>query len=444
MNQVTEAYVTAHQNLAQNLAGQSVAWVRQMREQGLSRLQTAGFPTTRDEAWKYTNVRPITKHRFTPATPQRDGLSLDDTRRFALPGLNSHRLVFVNGHFSQALCDLSGLPEGLFVGSLASALERDAAAVEPYLGRCAPENSHGFDALNSAFLTDGAYIRIDSDCVLERPVEILCVSSSDGEDLMNLPRNLIIAGAGSQSIIIERYVAAGGARYLTNSMTELFCAADSTVEHYKLQQEDINAFHVGGLYLRQERSSRFTSHNIAIGGSLVRNALYADLADEGVECNLNGLYLGTGRQHLDNYTHIDHSKPNCTSREFYKGILDGRARAVFHGRIVVHADAQHTDAQQENKNLLLSRDAEVDTKPQLEIYADDVKCAHGATVGQLDADAMFYLRSRGVEENAARSILTYAFANDVLERVSVAPIRVELEKKLTSRLLDGRHLENPS
>lgn len=442
MDPLTQTYVTTHASVVPGLAGQSVSWVRQLRARGLSRFESTGFPTARDEAWKYTNVRPITKQTFTHAPRRKDGPGLDQGKCLDLPKPNGHRLVFVNGHFCESLSDLSGLPEGARVVSLATVLDRDAAELEPYLGSLAPENSHGFSALNTAFLTDGAYIRLAPGCTVECPIELFYAASNGEENLVNVPRNLIVAGAGSSGVIIERYASLGAGSYLTNSVTELLCAADSEVEHYKLQQENTNAFHVGGLYVHQEKDSQFTSHNVTLGGSLVRNDVHAVLAAEGAQCWLNGLYLGKGRQHVDNYTWIDHAKPSGTSREFYKGILDERARAVFHGRIVVQTDAQHTDAKQENKNLLLSRDAEVDTKPQLEIYADDVKCAHGATVGQLDPDQVFYLRSRGVDEPTARSFLTYAFANDVLERIGLVPIRVELEQALRSRLLDGHHLED--
>lgn len=442
MTSLVEGYVTAHARLAEDFPGQSVDWVRQFRESSLRHLQAVGFPVTREEAWKYTDVRPILKHAFSPAATGDNGLSAEDIADLKVPRHGSHRLVFVNGHFSSQLSDVGSLPPGAWVGNLSSALEHDADVLESHLGRYVPKDLHGFAALNSAFLTDGAYISLGVGCALDRPIELVYVVSPDGESQVNMPRNLIIADGGSRCHIIERYLTLGARRYLTSSITELHCGSGCVIEHYKLQQEDIGAYHVGGLYVQQQRNSQFTAHNIALGGSIVRNDLHTLLVEQGAVCQLNGLYVCKGRQHMDNYTQIDHAKPDCTSREMYKGILDGRARAVFRGGIVVHTDAQHTDARQENRNLLLSHGAEVDTKPQLEIYADDVKCAHGATVGQLDPDQVFYLRTRGVDDKTARRFLTFAFANDILQRVRLTSVRSEIEEAVTSSLLDGHRLED--
>jgi Fe-S cluster assembly protein SufD len=282
--------------------------------------------------------------------------------------------------------------------------------------------------------TDGAYIHLGRGARLAKPIHLLYVTTGAGGPLLSQPRNLVVAEEDSQAILIENYVAVGEAAYFTNALTEVVVGPHAMIEHYRLQEEGTKAYHIGGLHAHLDRDGRFTAHGIDLGGRLVRNDLRSVLDAEGAECHLNGLYVIGGRQHVDNHTHIDHAKPRGTSREFYKGVLDGRSRAVFHGRVVVHPDAQHTDAQQVNNNLLLSRDAEADTKPQLEIYADDVKCAHGATVGQLDPDALFYLRSRAVDEAAARDLLTYAFARDVLSRLRLEPVRSQLERNLAAKL----------
>ncbi len=433
-----EALLEARAGVA--LPAVRVPWVERVREGGVSRLRQVGFPTIRDEDWRYTNVRSIERAAFAPA-PTQHGLRTDALAALSIAGLTSYRAVFVNGRFAADLSELGGLPSGITLTGLADALEHDAEALETVLGSCAPQTVHGFAALNAAYLLDGAYVRFAPNTAAERPIELLFVSTGADHALVAQPRNLIVAEQGARGTVIERYVALGGARYFTNAVTELVARPGAALEHYKLQEEDESAYHVAGVYVRQERDSRVVSNNVAVGAALARTDIRVSLQAEGAHCDLNGLYLGSGRQHIDNLTRVDHVKPHCSSAEFYKGVLDGRARAVFQGRVVVHADAQHTDAQQENKNLLLSPDAEVDTKPQLEIYADDVKCSHGATVGQLDANALFYLRSRAIDEQTARGLLTYAFAHDVINRLGLAPIRQLLERELTTKLFDGRQIE---
>ena len=365
----TNAYVDmfAHANKA--LPGSSEAWVQQVREKALARFAEQGFPTRRDEDWKYTNVAPIEKAVFKLPERGLNGVSQEQLDDFLFRDLLCHRLVFVNGHYSQALTALGAVPDGVTIDSLAQTLTNRPDALRPYLKQQAIDEKYGFAALNTAFLSDGAYVHVPADTIVPLPIHVLFVSTEDGEETLVQPRNLIVAEKNSQVTIIESYISLAETRYLTNAVTEVLVDEDCAIEHFKLGQESSKAFHIGGLYVQQQANSRFTSHNITLGGALVRNDIQECLAAEGAECVLNGLYLVTGRQHVDNHTDIDHAQPRCTSREFYKGVLDGRARAVFNGRIVVRQDAQHTDAQQENKNLLLSRDAEVDTKPQLEIYA---------------------------------------------------------------------------
>jgi Fe-S cluster assembly protein SufD len=313
--------------------------------------------------------------------------------------------------------------------------------LEPYLARYARYQDHSFVALNTAFIEDGAFVSIPSGKIVEEPIHLFFVSTAAGEATVSHPRNLILVGNDSQVTIVESYVGLNHGVTWTNAVTEIVVGESAVVEHYKLQWEREEAFHTATLQVHESRSSNFTSHSVALGGSLVRNEVNVALDGEGGECTLNGLYLATGRQHVDNHTRIDHVKPHCTSRELYKGVLEGKARGVFNGKIYVHKAAQKTDARQTNKNLLLSADASVDTKPQLEIYNNDVKCTHGSTIGQLDEDALFYLRARGIGLETARSLLTYGFISDIVGRIKLASIRDQLESFVTTRLEQRSHLK---
>jgi Fe-S cluster assembly protein SufD len=315
------------------------------------------------------------------------------------------------------------------VGGLARALAAAPADLEPCLGRIADPAAGGFVALNTAFINDGAYVRVDPGVCLDRPVHLVFAITGTDE-VMTAPRILIVAGDNSRVAVIEHYVGLSGGAYLTNAVTEIVAGAGAHVEHCKIQLESTSAYHVATVQAHLDRGSRCVSRNFSLGARLARNDINAVLNGAGAECAMDGLFLAGGRQHVDNHTCIDHAVPDCTSRERYKGVLDGRARGVFNGRIVVRQDAQHTDAHQSNHNLLLSDDAEVDTKPQLEIFADDVRCSHGATVGNLDNDALFYLRSRGLDEPFARGLLTYAFMREVIDAVDAVPLRTALTDRV--------------
>lgn len=434
-------YASELVSLAARTLGNAKPWVRSLRDDAARQFAELGFPSARHEDWKYTNVAPLEKAGFKPATAGLNGATRDQVQSVGFADLAAYRLVFVNGHYSPALSAPGDLPKGLRIASIADTLHGAPDLLAGHLGHYVTPRTTNFAMLNTAFLADGAYIHIDKGTTIAHPVHLVFLTTPEGESLLIQPRNLVIAEEGSSATIVEQYATIGTARYFTNAVTEVTVGPGAKIEHYRLQQESTAAYHIGGLYVQQNHDSRFASHAFDLGGLLVRNDLVNTLAAEGAECVLNGLYIVDGRGHVDNHTHVDHLKPHGTSREFYKGVLDGRARAVFNGRVVVHANAQQTDAQQMNNNLLLSRDAEVDTKPQLEIYADDVKCSHGATVGQLDEDSLFYLRARGVDEAAARDLLTFAFANDILARIGLAPIRRQLEEQLTVKLLRGRRLE---
>jgi Fe-S cluster assembly protein SufD len=419
--------------VAPMLPGSRVPWLVRARDAALARFAQTGFPTTRDEEWKYTNVAAIEKRSFTSslqAVGREAPLQLD-----AL-ALSRYRLVFIDGRYSPALSAISSLPAGVTLESLAAALERAPDALERLIGEDSRQTVFG--ALNTAFMADGAYLYLPRGTAIEEPIHLLFVAGT--KDAAIHPRNLIVAEEGSQATVIEHYAGADGLAYFTNAVTQIVAAGNATVEHYKLQQEPVQAFHISGIHAAQGGGSRFLSHSVSIGAAIARNDISTTFDDEGCEATLNGLYLARGRQHVDHHTRIDHAKPNGTSREYYRGLLDGASRGVFNGKVIVHPQAQRTDAHQVNHNLLLSKDAEVDTKPQLEIYADDVKCTHGATVGQLDDAQLFYLRSRGVEEAVARSLLVYAFARDVIERIRIASLRVQLEEMLLSRLPQGERI----
>lgn len=433
-----DSYLAALGDVRARMPGAGTAWIKQLRATGETSFAERGFPTTRDEQWKYTNVAPMLRQSFAPAVDGAMSLASLEYETL-LNDLPTHRLVFVNGWFAPSL-SRNGHCAGATITNLAAALA-GFDGLEGYLGSAMPAQLPGFAALNTAFLGDGAYVRVRHGQAVAQPIHLIFVATGDSASLLVQPRNLIVVERAAQVAIIEHYVTIGEARHLTNAVTEVIADADSVVEHYRVQQQGGKASHIGGLHVRQARASRFTSHAIDMGGLLVRHDLVSVLEDEAAECHLNGLYVVDGRSHVDNHTQVEHAKPRGTSREYYKGVLGGRGRAVFNGRVVVRPDAQKTDAQQMNNNLLLSDDAEIDTKPELEIYADDVICSHGATVGQLDMDALFYLRSRAIDEATARDLLTYAFAHDVLSRMPLVPLRTALERRLTQRLLQGRDIK---
>jgi len=431
-----DRYLADFERFEKNGAAKEPSWVHQIRKAAISRFAELGFPTTQHEEWKYTSVSPIVKVPFRPAGYEPDGLTKESLSLHTLGQAASAQLVFVNGRYSPALSSLGSLPDGVKAGSLATALSGDPAAVEPHLARHAGYQGHPFVALNTAFIQDGAFVSIPKGKVVERPIHLLFVSTHDrrGTATVSHPRNLILAGDDSQTMIVESYIGLNNALYFTNVVTEIVAGESAVVAHYKLQRESEEAFHISTVQASLNHSSNFSSHSVDLGGALVRNDVNAVLDGKGIECTLDGLYMVAGRQHVDNHTRIDHVKPHCSSRELYKGVLGGRSKGVFNGKIYVHKDAQKTDAKQTNKNLLLSEDAVINTKPQLEIYADDVKCTHGTTIGQLDQEAIFYLRSRGIDLEAARGLLTYAFASEMIGRIKVEPVRAQLEHLLLARL----------
>lgn len=417
-------------------------WLQSLRAQGMDRFEALGFPTTKNEDWHFTSVAPIAERMFHVARAGEAGISSEgstagivaraDLERFTFGQPAWHTLVFVNGEFSPDLSSCAGAGEKVRVNSLAKAVRSGIGRPERHLGKIAAFNRHAFTALNTAFIQDGALVELQADAVVDQPIHLIFVSEGEGEAVSH-PRNLIVAAQNSRATIIESYVSIRDNCYFTNAVTEISLGEGARVDHYKIQRESEKAFHVGTTQIRQERDSQLHSFSFAVGGSLARTNIYTSLAGAAASCTLNGLYLADGVQHIDNQTVIEHIAPNCPSHEVYKGVLDGRSHGVFNGKVYVHPEAQKTDGKQSNNNLLLSPTARVDTKPQLEIFADDVKCTHGATVGRLDEVAMFYLNSRGIGRETARILLTYAFAADVLETIELQSMKEELEKMVLSR-----------
>lgn len=429
-----DVYFASFAALEQRLAGSEPSWLGPIRKAAMDRFAELGFPTTRQEAWRFTNVAPIVNTRFQPARFESHSMIAERLKVSPFADLGCSRLVFVNGTYAPQLSTLDRLPKGVRVASLAAALRTGGSELERHLARYASYDAHPFVALNTAFIEDGAFVEIPKGRVLEEPIYLLFLSTGGGEPTVAHPRNLILVGRESQVMLVEAHLGLNGAAYFTNAVTEVAVDESAVVNYCRLQLESEQAYHVGTLQVQQARSSSLSAFSISLGAALARQEVNAVLGGEGAECYLNGLYVAGGRQHIDNYTTIDHAKPHASSREVYKGVLDDKAAGVFHGRIVVRKDAQKTDAKQSNKNLLLSDDATVNTKPQLEIYADDVKCTHGATIGQMDQEAVFYLRSRGIGRQEARSMLTYAFANEVISQIKFEPMRARLTEALFWRL----------
>ena len=410
------------------------AWLTSRRVAAAHQLLAEGFPTTRDEDFRFTNVAPLATKAYPAADVPPARASLDALRAEAtVPGLDAHEIVFVNGRFAPELSSIDGIPAGVRLTSLASSIGADPALVESLWDRTIKFPMKGFTPLNTALAGDGAILVVDPEVVVERPIHLLFLSSAPVPFGASV-RNLIRVGHHAQVRIVESYTGEAGQEYFTNAITELIGADESRIEYCRVQRESTSAHHVSGTHLHLGRAAVFASESLSLGGAIVRNDVNAVLAAEGISCTLNGLYLVDGDRLVDNHTTIDHAKPHCESHELYKGILDDRGRGVFNGKIFVREDAQKTDAKQTNQVMLLSDDATIDTKPQLEIFADDVKCTHGATIGQLDEAQKFYLKSRGIGEEHARAILLHAFAADIVERIEVEALRTHLERMLLERL----------
>jgi Fe-S cluster assembly protein SufD len=427
-----EAWESSQRTAARDLP----AWVARVRKDALGAFEQLGFPTTDEEDWKYTNVAPIARTDFAPADPANaQALDANASREFAYEEASGSRLVFVDGIFSAELSSLDANLAGVVVTNLRDALTGEhESIVRERLGRGAEFNADGFNALNTAFLDDGAFIFLPKGAQLAAPLHLLFIATESRERTLTNARVLVVAGRDASATIIESYESAGEASNFTNAVVEVFVGEGARVRHFKVQRESARAFHVATTAAQLERASSYDLTTITLGARLSRHGINVRMAQEGAECWVDGLYLVGASQHADTHSVIDHIAPRCTSHQIYKGILDGDARAVFNGKVYVRPGAQGTDAQQTNKNLLLSLDARVDTKPQLEIFADDVKCAHGATVGQLDEEELFYLKSRGLHDELARNLLTYGFAEELVEKIKIDSIKRQLDEAILNRL----------
>ncbi|MDL4863554.1 Fe-S cluster assembly protein SufD [Halomonas elongata] len=411
--------------------GDEPTWIAARRQAGAARFEALGFPHRRVEEWKYTDVRDIARNDF--VLTENADFSPAAAAALTLP-LDAHRLTFVDGVFAPALSDLGSLPEGVQVLPLSRALEENHEAVGGPLGRLTGVDFSSFAALNTAFMEEGAVVRLAPRTVVDKPIVLQFLSRAGEQDVMSHPRILVEAGGRSEATLIEHHVGEAEAANFTNLVEEIILERGAILTHYKLQEAPLKDRHIASIHVEQARDSRYVSFNLNLGGGLVRNDLVSELNGEGAEAIYNGLFYGQGRQHVDNHTLVNHNAPHTFSRENYKGILDDRAHGVFNGKVIVKRDSQQIEADQSNANLLLSDRAEIDTKPELEIYADDVKCAHGATTGQLDEEAVYALRTRGIDEQTARGLLTLAFAGEVMELVNLDAVSERVELAVAGKL----------
>ncbi|HEX8916139.1 MAG TPA: Fe-S cluster assembly protein SufD [Humisphaera sp.] len=416
-------------------AAAAPAWLTDLRKAGMARFAEAGFPTTKQEEWRFTNVAPIARTEFRLAGPEDDTGAAEAVEQYTFRGEAAAELVFVNGHFRPDLSDRGRLPAGATLTSLAEAVATHEDVVRPHLGRHADVNANPFVALNTGFVRDGAFLHLRKGVAVEGPVHLLFVTTGAGEGsapIVSHPRVLVVADANSEVTLVKSFVGTPGAHWC-NPVTEVYCGPGARVDHYKLEHDSADAFHVSTLQVKLDRDASFVSHSATIGGRLTRNDHNVVLGGQGASTTLNGLVILSGNDHCDNHTLLDHAAPNCPSHELFKHVLDGKSMAVFKGKILVRNPAQKTDSKQTSKSLLLSDLATMEAMPSLEIYADDVKCTHGSTTGPVDEDQVFYLRSRGVNYEAARHLLTYAFAADVTRRIKVAPVRQRLESFMAAQ-----------
>ena len=426
------------QELFDQLDGRTLGpkWLVPIRKAAVARFADAGFPSTKDEDWRFTNVDRIRDLAFKPrfeATTMGEIPSLASISH--LGTLDAHRLVFVDGVYAPDLSDPIVAGDGLTVCDMKHAFETDPLHLQEHVTRYSQHDQNAFTALNTAYFSEGAVIRLGRKAVAPKPIHLVFLATGVEEGITTHPRNLVTVESGASVTLVEEYVSlGGGAPTLTNAVSEFEVGDNAYVEHIKIQDEAIESFHVAGIYAQLGRDCRFRSHSLALGAALSRNNIRTRLNGSGLECVLNGLYLTKGEQVADHHMIVDHAQPHCESHEYFNGILDDKSRGVFHGRILVRQHAQKTDAKQTNKNLLLSDDATVNTKPQLEIYADDVKCTHGATIGQMDEEAIFYLRARGVPHAVARRMLMHAFAGEIIDRIEFESIRECLDQTVWRRL----------
>jgi len=429
---IKEWYISKFTEFEKTLNGEKTSDLHKVRKDAISKFGALNVPTQKDEEWKYTNISPLLKYNFSPISAKAN-VSSELISNYLFDMMEHSLLVFVNGVFSPELSKLIDIPKGVEIGSLADAIKNNNPVAKKHLGKYAENENYFFTTLSSAFTKDGAFVYIPDGNVVEDPIHIIFLTKSGSEKIITQPRNLFVAGKNSQVTIIEHFIFDEDSVYFTNSVTEIVADENSNVDHIKLQEESKKAFHVARMEVDQERNSNFSSHLISDGAEISRNDFNARFNDEDSECMLNGLFMIDGEQLFDAHTMIDHAKPRCSSHEHYKGILQDKSKGVFNGKVMVRQDAQKTNAFQENNTILLSDDALMNTKPQLEIFADDVKCSHGATIGKLNDEAKFYLKSRGIGEESATAILIHAFASDVITSIKIPALRDYLEEIISKR-----------
>jgi len=429
-----EFYINNFKKYESGLNGESKSFIHKLRKEAIKHFESSNFPTQKNEEWKYTDVSPITKQNFVPAVNSTElNFSTEEIAKYFFTGFDSYLLVFVNGIYNEKLSRIGEVSNGVRIGSLKKMVKEDQQLIEKYLGNLAViENS--FNSLNTAYSVDGLFVHLPENKIVEKPIQVLFINSSEKEAVLSSPRNLIIAEKNSQVRIITHYKGVSDQAYLSNNVTEVFADDESNVSIYKIQNELDDAYHIDKVQAKQGKKSVFSHYNITFGGAIVRNDINTVHDGENIETHYYGLYMINGKQHVDNHTFVDHAMPNCMSNELYKGILDENSHGVFNGKIIVRQDAQKTNAYQQNKTILLSKTATIDTKPQLEIFADDVKCSHGATVGHLDEVSEFYIRSRGVPQELAKSMLIRAFANDVIESINIDPLKEQINHMIFEHL----------
>ena len=429
---IKKYFISKFNDFEKTLNGEKTSDFHKVRKDAISKFGLLNVPTQKDEEWKYTNISPLLKHNFSPI-PVKADVSQELINKFLFDKMEHSLIVFVNGVFSPELSKLIDIPKGVKIGSLAEAIKDGNPIAKKHLGKYADNENYFFTAMSTAFTRDGAFVYVPDGKIVEDPIHIIFLTKSGSEKIITQPRNLFVAGKNSQVTIIEHFISDEDSVYFTNSVTEIVADENAIVDHIKLQEESKKAFHIARMEVDQERSSNFSSHLISHGAELSRNDFNAIFNDEGSECMLNGLFMIDGEQLFDAHTLIDHAKPHCSSHEHYKGILQDKSKGVFNGKVMVRQDAQKTNAFQENNTILLSDDAVMNTKPQLEIFADDVKCSHGATIGKLNDEAKFYLKSRGIGEESATAILIHAFASDVITAIKIPALRDYLEEIISKR-----------
>ncbi len=428
-------YLSVHEAFEKNQASRQPKWLRSIQSEAIEAFRSQGFPTLRSEQWKYTDVRPIAAGLFQPnfATPNGQ-IGKQQIEPFLFADLNESLLVFVDGIFSEELSSPGRFADGIVLCNLQKALRENEEVVRTYLGKQAGVKDDAFTALNTAFVYDGFFLYLPTGVEMGKPVHVLFITSAKSKQFLIQPRNLIVAESSSRATILESHISLAGENYLLNPVTEIFLNENAELAYSRIERENTIGYHIASSYVVQQKSSRFRNAAMTFGSKISRNSVRVLLEGESVECDLSGLYVTRHDEHVDNVTFIKHDKPHGTSHQLYKGLLDDKSTSIFSGKVFVEKGAAKTDARQTNKNLLLSENATANTRPQLEIFADDVKCTHGAAVGHLDEEAVFYLKSRGIDGSKAQRILTMGFASEVIDRLSLDPVRKEMERLVRERL----------